>query len=275
MSEQCDTKRERPRMNFIEVNRSAWNQRSRGGGPWSTKVSKELVEKARRGDVQIFVTTTSKNVPTSWLPSGTAWKGLRVLGLAAGGGQQMPLIAAAGAVVTVLDVSEQQLMRDEEVCHEEGLSVTTVCHNMQDLSMFDNCSFDMVINPVSNCYVDDVKVVWKECFRVLKPGGCIISGFNNPVAYAITDECEEKGELLLSRSIPYSDERDLPPAELHDKVQSGDSLEFGHSLTDLIGGQMEAGFIMQGFYEDYWGDKFDRPLDRILPQFLATRSVKP
>ncbi len=34
---------------------------------------------------------------------------------------------------------------------------------------FEDASFDMVFHPVSNCYVEEVKPIWKECHRVLIP----------------------------------------------------------------------------------------------------------
>ena len=178
-------------MEFLELNRKFWNRYSRERGPWSRRSPKPLIDEARNGNVQIFI-TTQKNVPAEWLPRD--WRGLSVLGLAAGGGQQMPIIAAAGAIVTVLDISEEQLERDREVCAEEGLCLDTVQGDMRDLSRFDAGQFDLIVNPVSNCFVDHVERVWHECFRVLKPGGSLLSGFNNPTVYALDYEAYNKGE---------------------------------------------------------------------------------
>src|ERR1700722_16048027 len=104
-------------MDFLNINRLSWNKHSRERGPWARRSSKELLEKARKGQVEIFL-TTQKLVPADWLPR--SWRGLKVLGLAAGGGQQMPLVAAAGAETTTFDLSEEQLERDREVACEES-----------------------------------------------------------------------------------------------------------------------------------------------------------
>lgn len=258
-------------MEFLDLNRKFWNRYSRERGPWSQRSPKALIDEARRGKVQIFI-TTRKEVPSEWLPKN--WRGLKVLGLAAGGGQQMPIIAAAGATVTVLDISEEQLERDREVCADEGLSIETVQGDMRNLSRFQDGQFDLIVNPVSNCFVDDVETVWRECFRVLKPGGVLLSGFNNPVAYALDYEAYEKGELKLKNKIPYSDVTDLPAVLKAARLEKGDAFEFGHSLTSLIGGQIQAGFLISGFYEDEWGTEFKQPIDSILPQFIATRAEK-
>ncbi|MBT7765528.1 MAG: class I SAM-dependent methyltransferase, partial [Bdellovibrionales bacterium] len=177
-------------MEYLKTNKNFWNRYSQERGPWSRRSSKELIEKARQGEVEIFI-TTQKIVPQAWLPD--SWQGIKVLGLAAGGGQQMPIVAAAGAEVTSFDLSVEQLQRDQEVCEEEGLSIKTVQGDMRDLSCFSDSQFDLIINPVSNCFIDDVTLVWKECFRVLTPGGVLISGSNNPVAYALDQAAYERG----------------------------------------------------------------------------------
>ena len=258
-------------MEFIDFNRKSWDRQSAARGPWSRPPSRAHMEKARQGVVDIFV-TAQKSVPADWLPS--RWAGLNVLGLASGGGQQMPLIAAAGANVTLLDFSQEQLERDREICAAEGLQLKTVQGDMRDLSLLDAETFDLIVHPVANCFVDDVEKVWCGCFRVLKPGGVLISGFNNPIAYALDPEAYERGAMQLKFKIPYSDVTDLPHDLRAARIKKGEAFEFGHSLTSLIGGQIQAGFVISGFYEDEWGEGFDRPLDAILPQFIATRAEK-
>ena len=258
-------------MDFVEFNRNFWNRYSAERGPWSRRSPKALIDKAKLGEVDIFI-TASKLVPKDWLPKN--WQGLKVLGLAAGGGQQMPIIAAAGADVTTFDLSQEQLERDQEVAREEGLVIRSVQGNMKDLSVFADEEFDLIINPVSTCFVDEVEGVWKECFRVLKPGGALIVGFNNPVAYALDYDAYEKGELKLKNSIPYSDLKDLSEEAMARKKARDDAFEFGHSLTSLIGGQTSAGFVITDFYEDVWGEGFNQLIDTILPQFIATRAEK-
>ena len=146
-------------MDYLEINKKFWNKWSQEKGPWSCRVSKEQIQKARSGIVELSI-TTSKLVPQDWLPK--KWKGLDVLGLAAGGGQQIPLLAAAGANVTSFDFSEEQLKRDLEVCEEEELKIIIQKGEMENLSVFSDESFDFAINPVSTCYTKNVKKVWKE-----------------------------------------------------------------------------------------------------------------
>lgn len=254
-------------MDYIEHNRLHWNRYSKNKGPWSRPASDELIEKARNGKVEIFV-TTRKLVPAEWFPK--SWEGIKVLGLASGGGQQMPLLAATGADVTSYDLSEEQLRLDSETCEKAGLGIHTVQGNMMNLEALEDASFDLIINPVSTCFVEDVTQVWKECSRVLKKGGVLITGLNNPVVYAISDEDYDQKNLQLTRAIPYSDLEH----KTEEEIRVIGAAEFSHSLTTLIGDQLKAGFAITNFYEDGWGEDFDMVIDTILPQFFATRAVK-
>jgi SAM-dependent methyltransferase len=165
-------------------NKAAWNELARRGNQWTIPVSSNEIQRARAGDVSIVLTPT-KAVPATWL--GTL-RGKSVLGLASAGGQQGPLLAAAGAVVTVLDNSPAQLAQDRLVAEREGLSLTLIEGDMRDLSCLRDGSFDLVFHPCSNCFVPDVLSVWRECHRVLRPGGELLAGFVNQDLTA-SDQC--------------------------------------------------------------------------------------
>ena len=256
-------------MDVLAHNRAAWDREVARGNRWTVPVGPEAVARAREGDCSI-VLTPRRPVPREWLGE---LAGQRVLALASGGGQQGPLLAAAGARVTVLDASPAQLARDREVALREGLVLDTVEGDMADLSRFEAGSFDLVVNPCSTCFAPDVRRVWREAARVLRGGGALLAGHVNPVLFALDPDLLDRGELLLRHAIPYSDLTSLPAEARDRRVAAGETLEFGHSLADLLGGQLDAGLRIEGLYEDGWGD--GRPLDRLLPCFLATRSVKP
>ena len=51
-------------------------------------------------------------------------------------------------------------------------------------------------------------------------------------------------------------------------------MEFGHTLEDQIGGQIEVGFVVAGFYEDADpNDEWD-VLGKYMGTYLATRALK-
>lgn len=250
-------------------NEAAWDKQVEWENPWTVPVSPEAVERARSGDWEILLTPTVP-VPRSWfgdLPASD------VLGLASGGGQQGPLLAAAGGRVTIFDNSLKQLHQDESVATRDGLDIRTVHGTMTDLSPFPDESFDLVVNPVSVVFCDDVRPVWEEVARVLRPGGALLAGFGNPAKFIFDPAAyENEGRLDLKYSIPYS-EADLFTAEKRRALeQEGEPLLFSHTLADLIGGQLDAGLALVDLYEDSYGP--DDLLSTHMPLFIATRAIK-
>jgi SAM-dependent methyltransferase len=258
-------------MAFLEHNRKAWDRQVEEGNIWTVPAGPEEISEARQGRWQI-VLTPSRPVPVDWFPP---LQGLDVLCLASGGGQQGPILAAAGANVTVFDNSPRQLAQDRLVADREGLSIKTVQGDMADLSVFPDESFDLVVHPASNSGVPDVLPVWREAYRVLRPGGALLSGFGNPVIYIFDYDKNEQGILEVKYSIPYSDLESLTDEQKQKFIEQGLPFEFGHTLEDLIGGQLRAGFIITGFYEDDSTDLESDPVSKYMPVFMATRAIKP
>jgi SAM-dependent methyltransferase len=253
-------------------NRQAWDRQVEQGNPWTLPVDSAAVAAARRGEWAI-VLTPSIPVPREWFGPLAERD---VLCLASGGGQQGPILAAAGARVTVFDNSPRQLAQDRLVAEREGLAIATVEGDMRDLSAFADGSFDLVFHPVSNIFIPDVRPVWREAFRVLRPGGVLLAGLTNPVRYLFDLEKEEKeGILQVKYRLPYSDVDDLTPAQKQEYAEKGWPLEFGHTLDDQIGGQLAAGFVLTGFFEDGYVDASDDLLSAFTKTFIATRAVKP
>jgi SAM-dependent methyltransferase len=257
-------------MNILEQNSLAWDRYAEENIEWSVPVSPEEIERARQGDWQV-VLTPIKAVPRVWFGE---VRGKDVLCLASGGGQQAPILAAVGANVTSFDNSAKQLERDKLVAEREGLIIRLEKGNAADLSRFADESFDLIFHPCSNCFIENILSVWRECFRVLRHGGALLSGFNNPIIYIFDRFAEERGVLELRHKLPYSDLENLTEAERNEMIENKEAFEFSHSLDTQIGGQIEAGFLIAGFYEDWWTDEA-RPLNKYAPSFIATRAVKP
>jgi len=252
-------------INIRNYNREAWNRQVDGGeNRWTQPVNSEVIARARKGDFAILLTENIP-VPHSWFPK---LQGADILCLASGGGQQGPILAAAGANVTVFDNSPRQLAQDQLVAEREALNLRLVEGDAADLSVFADESFDIVFNPCSTVFMSDVRTVWKEAFRILRHGGILMTGSMNPIHYIFDLEKFDNGILEAAHSIPYSDLESMS----REYLEKGFPLEFGHSLTDLLGGQCAAGFQIVDLYEDVMSKS---ALEKIHPSYFATKSVKP
>jgi SAM-dependent methyltransferase len=255
-------------LNVRKYNRYAWDRQVDKNNPFTIPVSSDVISRARMGDFSVLLTET-RPVPCDWFPP---IQGLDLLGLACGGGQQGPVFAALGANVTIFDNSPAQLEHDRMVARREGLSISTVEGDMRDLSAFADGSFDLVFHPVSNVFCPEVRPVWREAFRVLRHGGTLLAGSANPIYYLIGTHADEQETLQIKYSIPYSDLESMVPKELEVCIEEATPLEFGHSLTDLLGGQTDAGFVLTSFYEDICPNS---PISKYHPTYIATRAIKP
>jgi SAM-dependent methyltransferase len=254
----------------VARNRVAWDRLAEAGNEWTVPVGPEVIAAARAGDWSV-VLIGYEPVPRDWFPASLA--GLEVLCLASGGGQQGPVLAAAGARVTAFDNSPAQLARDQLVAERDGLEITTVLGDMRDLSGLASGRFDLVFNPVSTVFCPDMAPVWRECFRVLRPGGTLLTGFMNPDVFIFDEEaCNGLSELIVRHRLPYSDLTHLSPSELGRLRGTDVPLEYSHTLTEQLGGQLDAGFLVTGFREAPHQSDLTAAY---MPGYFATRALKP
>ena len=252
----------------VAHNRAAWDREVDAGNEWTRPVGPEVVARARAGDWSV-VLIGYQPTPRDWFPADL--HGAAVLCLASGGGQQGPVLAAAGAEVTVFDNSPAQLARDEEVAAREGLAIRTVLGDMRDLSAFPDASFDVVFNPVSNVFCPELAPVWRESFRVLRPGGLLMTGFLNPDLYIFDlAPLDEREEFVVRHPLPFTT-LDLPEDE-RARVYGDGPIEYSHTLTEQIGGQLTAGFLLTHLAE---APHHADPTARYMPGYIATRAIKP
>lgn len=231
------------------------------GWEWGKPVTHEEFEAARRGEWNVLLTPV-KFVPHEWFGD---MRGKRVLGLASGGGQQMPIFTALGAKCTVLDYSQKQLDSERMVAEREGYEINIVRADMTKPLPFEDGSFDIIFHPVSNCYVRDVLPIWRECFRVLGHGGVLLAGLDNGINYVFDDD-----ETAVTGSLPFDPLKNEAQMRILEAADGG--VQFSHTIEEQIGGQLAAGLRLTDLYGDTNGS--GNLHERNIPSYWATRAVK-
>lgn len=249
-------------MNYQEINAETIDRWIDEGWEWGIPVSHDVCEDVRRGKWDVLLTPT-KPVPHDWFKD---LKGKKLLGLASGGGQQIPIFSLLGADCTVLDYSNKQLEAERLVAEREGYSVNIVRADMTKPLPFKDNEFDIIFHPVSNCYVEEVRPIFRECFRILKKGGIFLAGLDNGVNFFVNAD-----ESKIVNTLPFN------PLKNHEQMKSladdDCGVQFSHTIEDQIGGQLEAGFVLTDIYEDTNGGGYLH--EHNIPCFIATRSCKP
>jgi ubiquinone/menaquinone biosynthesis C-methylase UbiE len=179
-----------------------------------------------------------------WL--GPTIRGWRVLCLAAGGGRQGPLYTAAGAEVTVLDISPAMLERDREAARRFGMKFRIVEGTMSDLGMFQEGEFDLVAHPVSTCYVRDPAPVYHQVARVLRAGGLYVSQHKQPVNVQASLQPRD-GLYVLETEIGVA-AKSVNAGETS-WLREPNTIEYAHSLESLVGGICRAGMFIEDVSE--------------------------
>jgi SAM-dependent methyltransferase len=229
---------------YLKQNAAAWNRLADGG----SQFAKVATDDECRQPLQTLDTR-------GWLPASVG--GLNVLCLAAAGGWQSILYAVAGANVTVVDLSASMLKRDEREAGRRNVSLRLIEAGMDDLSMLEPASFDIVHQPVSTCYVADVARVYREIARVLKPGGLYISQHKQPTSLQIARRTPDDRYVV---GVEYYHDGPLPTVDDTAYREPG-TVEFLHRWDQLVGELCRAGFVIEDLREPFRGDRTAKPGD--------------
>ena len=221
-----------------EQNRRVWNERKRGQQLYAVPATDED-----------FKNPLAVVDHCGWL--GGDVRGKRLLCLGAGGGRHGALFAAAGAIVTVVDLSPQMLELDRKIAAERGLKVEIIEASMDHLPMLGEARFEIVIQPVSTCYVPDVRAVYREVARVLVPGGVYVSQHKQPASLQADMVPSARGYLLNE---PYYRNGPLPAVVKSSLHREAGAVEYLHRWEDLIGGLCRAGFALEDLAEPRHAD---------------------
>lgn len=251
---------------YTKVNSKTWDVWAEKNDEWTIPITHEEYMNAKKGKWRVYL-TPSKFVPRNWF---LQFKGASLLGLASGGGQQIPIFSALGAKCTVLDFSNKQLESERMVSKREGYKINIIKGDMTQRLPFEDESFDMIFHPVSNCYIEDVYHVWNECYRILRHGGVLLAGMDNGLNFLFNDDGTLP--LVVVNKLPFNPLR-MSEQEYRKMADNHEGIQFSHSLEEQIGGQLKAGLTLSDIYEDR--DKQGCGILReYTSQYIATKAVK-
>ena len=248
-------------MEYQKINAERINKLCREGWEWGTMIPHEEYEKAKSGEWNVYLTPT-KCVPHDWFGN---LHGKKLLGLASGGGQQIPIFTALGAECTVLDYSDEQCNSERLVAEREGYHVEIIQADMTRPLPFADETFDIIFHPVSNCYVENVLPIFRECYRILKKNGIFLGGYDIGINY-VFDNNEEK----MMYPLPFNPLNN--PQQYEDSIENDWGIQFSHTIEEQICGQLKAGFTLTNLYEDT--NNTGKLHDLNVPSFIATRCIK-
>lgn len=249
-------------MDYTKINAETIDSWVEGGWEWGIPITTEEYQNTLNTGAFAMLLTPTKHVPRDWFGE---LSGKKVLGLASGGGQQMPIFAALGAECTVLDYSDKQLESEAMVAAREGYQIRIIKADMTKPLPFEDDAFDLIFHPVSNCYVENVQPIWHECYRILKKGGILLSGLDIGINYLFDDS-----EKILVNKLPFNPLKNKEHLKQLEESDAG--IQFSHTFEEQVNGQLLAGFCLTSLYEDTNGE--GNLHEHNVPSFIATRAIK-
>lgn len=233
MSDRTASKRE----NAISANRAAYDELAARRAP--------LCRPASDADLVDPLPTVD---PLGWL--GPTVVGKQLLCLAAGGGRQSMIYAVAGARVTVVDVSPAMLQLDRQAAAQRGLTITTIEASMDAMPMLSDAAFDLVVHPVSTCYLPDIQAVFREVARVLRPGGVYVSQHKQPTSLQAST-VRIAGNYAVVHPYYRTQPIPTPPQETTAslRLRERDAIEYLHRWEQIVGGICRSGFVIEDLVE--------------------------
>ena len=258
-------------MNYTNHNANAWNAIAKevsedARNKFTRSVSHEEYIRAKNGELKVSL-TSAKYVPLNWFPP---LKGLKTLGLASGGGQQGPIFAAHGADVTIMDISDSQIESENFIAEREAYIITALKGDMSTTLPFSDNTFDLIFNPISNCYIENIQPVWDECARVIKHNGILMMGFVKEEHFMFDPDFQNEDVLISRHRLPFNPLTDLSEERKQKIIEDNKPFVFSHTLTEQLGGLLKAGFTITDIYEDGDGGGL---FDKYMNPYVAVRAV--
>lgn len=175
-------------------------------------------------------------------------QGLDILEVGCGGGQNAIVLAKQGAKsVTGIDQSKNQLEFARQLAESQGVQVTFLKRDMEDMSGIADSSIDLVVSSHAMNYASNIDRVFRECSRVLKPNGRIVICMNHPTWIVLGEALQEDD---FTKIVNYFDDTKQKwdwNKYKGEKIATFESSEW--QLNQIINGLISAGFCIESLSE--------------------------
>lgn len=203
--------------------------------------------------------------------------GLRVIVLGCGGGQDCIVLAKQGAQVTGVDLSDKQIEYGRRLAEREGVLVTLVQGNVEELRGIEDATQDLAISLHALNYVERVDRAVAEAYRVLRPGAAFVLSLHHPFDACLEDTPPHgvvKG--YWDRELDW--QWDFPAASVSARLRS-----WYRPISEWFSLLTDAGFRVERLLEpppteepwSPWDRGYSLDKMRLLPANLIIKAVKP
>lgn len=165
--------------------------------------------------------------------------GTRAIELGCGGAQFGLALSKAGAEVTGVDISPEQLAHARELASEHDEDIDFIEASVTDLPMVEDASYDLAFSAFAFQWVEDLSSCFSETHRILKPGGRLVFSVDHPL-YRCLDP--DTGELTVSYFT------DSPRREYSEKLDA-EMVIYRRTVSDIVTALLDAGFSIEELRE--------------------------
>jgi SAM-dependent methyltransferase len=196
-----------------------------------------------------------------WCPENLHEQDVRLLGPVAGktvlevGCGSAPCarwLVGQGARVAALDLSAGMLGHARRLNDVTGITVPLVRANAERLP-FATGSFDIACSAFGAIpFVADVRPVFREVHRVLRPGGRWVFAVTHPIRWIFPDDPGPEGLRVIGS---YFDR--TPYLEV-DETGQATYVEHHRTMGDYVRALVDTGFVLEDLTEPEWPEGYDR-----------------